>query len=130
MTLPMDRRGDSYTAQRAAADSERCAARLCCPAKSGHGAGKQRLNSLSSMQQGVVVARALVMKPALMMAGEPTGRLDRAASDKVFALMQQHARRAGLLVPGGHARSQTGRTLRLHHRSGRWPVECGERRVV
>jgi lipoprotein-releasing system ATP-binding protein len=47
-------------------------------------------------QQRVAVARALAMKPRLLLADEPTGNLDRANSDQVFALVRELHLKAGL----------------------------------
>jgi lipoprotein-releasing system ATP-binding protein len=43
-------------------------------------------------RQRVAMARALVTRPACVLADEPTGNLDRNTADKVFALMLQLAR--------------------------------------
>ena len=46
-------------------------------------------------RQRVAITRALVTQPACVLADEPTGNLDRATADAVFALMLQLAREQG-----------------------------------
>jgi lipoprotein-releasing system ATP-binding protein len=47
-------------------------------------------------QQRVSIARALVTQPKLLLADEPTGDLDGATADRLFALLQQLHREHGL----------------------------------
>ncbi|AWI52991.1 lipoprotein-releasing system ATP-binding protein LolD [Aquabacterium olei] len=49
-------------------------------------------------RQRVAVARALVTRPACLLADEPTGNLDRGTADTVFGLMMQLARDEGTAV--------------------------------
>jgi lipoprotein-releasing system ATP-binding protein len=46
-------------------------------------------------QQRVAVARALMRKPPLILADEPTGNLDTASADSVFALLRDYNRQTG-----------------------------------
>jgi len=49
-------------------------------------------------QQRIAVARALAMKPPLLLADEPTGNLDTVAADKVFDLLREVNRQEGMAV--------------------------------
>ena len=72
-------------------------------------------------QQRVAVARALVHKPAVVFADEPTGNLDSKASAEVLSLLRQRRRRVRPDRRDGHPRPR--------RRSGRRPAHRARRRA-
>jgi ABC-type ATPase involved in cell division len=67
----------------------------------------------------VAVARALVKRPELVLADEPTGNLDRDNAREIAALMRELNREGHTLVMSTHdaelAASCARRTMRLHY---------------
>ncbi len=72
-------------------------------------------------QQRVAIGRALAVRPALVLADEPTGNLDEATGDLVLTLMLDLVREtgAGLLMVTHSARLAALLDARLHLRKGK-----------
>lgn len=77
--------------------------------------GKRRANDLSGGQaQRVAVCRALLGNPALILADEPTGNLDRANAEVVEAALFEQARAGGAVVVVTHDEALAARCDRTY----------------
>jgi len=73
-------------------------------------------NALSGgEQQRAAVARALANDPSLIVADEPTGNLDTATADELFALFDDLAAQGKTLVVVTHDRTLSARSERVLH---------------
>lgn len=77
-----------------AADRERARTLLARVGLAEH-AHKRPVQLSGGQQQRVAIVRALINRPRLVLADEPTGNLDRSTADGVFDLMLQLARDQG-----------------------------------
>lgn len=68
-------------------------------------------------QQRVAIARALVADPALLLADEPTGDLDRDTADEILSLLdalnREHGRTIVMVTHDPRAAGRAGRTLHM-----------------
>ncbi len=64
-------------------------------------------------QQRVAIARALINDPEILLADEPTGRLDSATSETIFDLFDQVVDEGTTVILVSHDRSLAQRTKRL-----------------
>lgn len=83
-------------AGRSVAEARRRAATLLAQVGLSERAGHRPAQLSGGEQQRVAIARALANSPSVLIADEPTGNLDPATAEQVFALLQNVARDAGI----------------------------------
>lgn len=113
--LPLLVRGEGREAAARAAD--RWLAEVALEERAHHLAGELSVGE----QQRAALARALVTEPAVLFADEPTGNLDEASSEQIFALLERlHSRHSLTSVLATH-------NLKLAGCCGRiWRLEKGQ----
>ena len=75
-------------------------------------------------QQRVAVARALIMRPAVLLADEPTGDLDEQTADALHALLRDMHQRYGLTSIIATHNPAAGGRLRSHPAPRGRPVDA------
>ena len=66
-------------------------------------------------QQRTALARALLNRPGLLLADEPTGNLDEAAAEEVFRRLEEFARGGGAVLLVTHNPKAVARAARAVH---------------
>jgi lipoprotein-releasing system ATP-binding protein len=115
VAMPLLARGDAR--KPALAEAARWLARVGLPDRGQHRSGELS----GGEQQRLSIARALITRPKLLLADEPTGDLDTGTAERVFTLLQQlhreHALASVLVTHNLDFAGRCDRVLRL--REGR-----------
>ncbi len=111
VSMPLLIRGMSRA--RASAEARAALAEVGLEARAGHRAGELS----GGEQQRIAIARALVPKPSLLLADEPTGNLDERTGEMIFDLLaglqRQRSLTSVLVTHNLHFARRCGRILRL-----------------
>ena len=88
----------------------------------GHRLGHRVQDLSGGERQRAAIGRALMNRPQLLLADEPTGSLDEATGEETFALLQALARRQGvaILLATHERRFAEACDRLLHLRQGQW----------